>query len=99
MSDAPISEPGEAGPEETSEPEPPTKEELKFALKAFRKRLKVHQLDDECRIGHGALSSGGKWGIVGVRPPEQFPQQIWDILVEQGKLAYMGNGLYGRGET
>ena len=77
----------------------PTKEELKFALKAFRKRLKLNQLDDESRLGFGAMTSGGKSGIVGIRPPEQFPQQIWDILVEQGRLAYMGNGLYGRADT
>ncbi len=94
MTDAPTPD-----SEETPEPEPPTKEELKFALKAFRKRLKLHQLDDESRIGHGPFSPGGKSGIVGIRPPEQFPQQIWDVLVEQGKLTYQGTGLYGRGDT
>lgn len=76
--------------------EGPTKEELKRALQAFKKRLKLHQLDDESRLGHGATSKGGNSGIVGIRPPEQFPQEIWEALVEKGKLEYLGNGLYGR---
>ena len=76
-----------------------TKETLKRAMKALKKRLKVTRLDDESRLGHGGLSSGGSSGIVGIRPPEQFPQSIWDQLVEQGKLKYLGNGQYGRADV
>ncbi|MGE3163412.1 MAG: hypothetical protein AB7O52_00750 [Planctomycetota bacterium] len=77
----------------------PTKEELKRAVQAFRKRLKLFQLDDESRIGHSAMSSGGKSGIVGIRLPDGFAPAVWEKLVAQGKLKYMGNGLYGRGDT
>ena len=51
-----------------------TKEELKAALKAYKKRLKLARLDDESRLGHGAMTKGGRSGIVGVRAPEQFPK-------------------------
>ncbi len=72
----------------------PTPEELKKAMKAFRKRLKLARLDDESRLGHGAMTSGGKSGIVAIRPPHQYPQAVWDELVRQGRLKYSGQGLY-----
>ncbi len=75
-----------------------TKEELKFALKAYKKRLKLARLDDESRLGHGAMTGGGKSGILGVRAPEKFPKEIWDELVSRGRLKYGGNGLYEPGD-
>lgn len=71
-----------------------TKEELKEALKAYKKRLKLARLDDESRLGHGAMTRGGASGIVGVRAPVQFPKEIWEELVRRGRLKYGGNGLY-----
>jgi len=71
-----------------------TKEELKHALKAYKKRLKLARLDDESRLGHGAMTGGLSSGIVGVRAPEQFPQEIWDELVRRGRIKYGGNGMY-----
>ena len=71
-----------------------TPEELKLALKAFNKRLRLTRLDDESRLGHGAMTGGGKSGIVAISPPGQFPQAMWDELVKQGKLKYVGHGLY-----
>jgi hypothetical protein len=59
---------------------------LKRALKAFRKRLKIMRLDDESSLGGGAFSGGKVSGIVAIRPPDQFPQEVWDELVKQGKL-------------
>ncbi len=76
------------------EPEAFSKEELKLAMKAFRKRLRLNRLDDESKLGHGAMTSGGKSGIVAIRPPVQFPDAIWDKLVTAGKLKYVGHGLY-----
>jgi hypothetical protein len=67
---------------------------LKSALKAFKKRLKLARLDDESRLGHGAMTSGGRSGIMAIAPPNQYPQAIWDELVRQGKLRYSGHGLY-----
>ncbi len=68
--------------------------QLKSAMKAFKKRLKMARLDDESRLGHGALTSGGHSGIVAIMPPNQFPQPVWDELARQGKLRRAGQGLY-----
>jgi hypothetical protein len=59
---------------------------LKRAMKAFRKRLKIVRLDDESSIGGGAFSSAKESSIVGVRAPEQYPQEVWDELVRQKRL-------------
>ncbi len=74
--------------------EPFSKEELKLAMKAFRKRLRLTRLDDESQLGHGAMTSGNKSGVVAVSPPNQFPAAIWKELVTAGKLKYVGHGLY-----
>lgn len=68
--------------------------QLKGALKAFRKRLKLARLDDESRLGHGAMTGGGRSGIVAIPPPNQYPQEVWNELVRQGKLRYARHGLY-----
>jgi hypothetical protein len=73
---------------------PSTPQQLKAALKAFRKRLKLTCLDDQSRIGVGPMSSGRPSGIVGITPPDQYPQEIWDELVRQGKLKRIGSGMY-----
>lgn len=76
----------------------PTPQELKAALKAFKKRLKLTRLDDQSRIGVGPLSSGRSSGIVAISPPEQFPQHVWDELVRQGRLKRAGRGQYELGQ-
>jgi hypothetical protein len=68
----------------------PTKEELKRAFKAFKKRLKVTRLDAESSIAGGPLSSGRSSGIVAIVPPNEFPPAIWDELVRQGRLKRAG---------
>ena len=40
------------------------------------------------------MSSGQKSTIAGIAPPDQFPREVWDALVEQGKLKRQGAGLY-----
>jgi hypothetical protein len=72
----------------------PNAEELKQALKAFRKRLRLTRLDAESNLGGGPLSSGRDSGIVAIAPPQQFPQEVWDELVRQGKLKKAGRGTY-----
>ncbi len=84
MTDAP-NQPGE---------EAPSPEVLKAAFKAFKKRLKLTQLDDASRIGHGPMSSGGGSSIAGITPPDQYPRAVWEALVEQGKLKRAGQGMY-----
>lgn len=75
-------------------PEPPSKEELKLALKAFRKRLRLTKLDDESRMGYGPTSSGQSSGICAVTPPNQFSRAVWQELANQGKIRHDGGGLY-----
>ena len=80
--------------ESPSAPEPPSKEELRLAMKAFRKRLKLTRLDDESGMGYGPMSSGQRSRIVGITPPNQFPKAVWQELVKQGKLKDERGGLY-----
>ena len=82
-------------PESTPESTPPefTKEELKRAYKAFKRRLKLTRLDDESKLTH-SLTTGRKSGVCAITPPDQYPQELWDELVRRGRLVYVGNGLY-----
>ena len=76
------------------QPGTPTPQELKQALKAFRKRLRLTRLDEESNVAGGPLSGGRKSAIVAITPPNQFPQAVWDELVRQGKLKKAGHGTY-----
>jgi hypothetical protein len=68
-----------------------TEEELKKALKAFKKRMKVVCLDDESGLSRG----GGKTSrITGITPPSGHPPGIWEELVKQGKLKREMAGTY-----
>ena len=69
-------------------------EELRRAMKAFKKRLKLSRLDDESSLGHGPMSGGKSSGIVAIVPPNQYPKAVWDELVARGRLKYVGQGLY-----
>lgn len=80
--------------EEPVEPEPYTKEELRLAMKAFRKRLKLTRLDDESRLGYGPTSSGQSSGIAAITPPDQYPKALWQELARKGKLRKESGGLY-----
>jgi len=87
-------------PGETDDsPGGPSADELRKALKAFKKRLKLARLDEESRLGRGAMSGGSRSGIVSIQPPREFPQAIWDELVRQGRLKYVGHGLYEPAEA
>ncbi len=77
----------------------PGPQQLKAALKAFKKRLKLTQLDDQSRIGVGPMSSGRQSGIVAITPPDQYPQTVWDELARQGKIKRVGNGMYELGQS
>ena len=61
---------------------------LKRAMKAFRKRMKLTRLDDESRLGRsGNPMSGGRHSQVqAIMPPREFPKPVWDELARQGKL-------------
>ncbi len=72
----------------------PTSEELRRAMKAFKKRLKLTRLDADSGLGVGPMSGGRSSGIVAIMPPAQFRQAIWDALVARGRLEAEGHGLY-----
>jgi hypothetical protein len=71
-----------------------TSETLKRAMKAFRRRLKLTRTDDESRLGRNPLTSGNRSSIVGIKPPEQYPAEVWDDLVARGRLRKLGPGQY-----
>ena len=72
----------------------PTKEQLKAAFKAFKKRLKLTQLGEDSKLSRSPMTSGRRADIVAISPPNQFPQAVWDELVKQGKLKNAGHGMY-----
>jgi hypothetical protein len=74
----------------------PSAEVLKSAFNAFKKRMKFTQLDDDSRIGRSPMSGGQRSTITGITPPDQFPREVWEALVKQGKLQHVGHGLYAR---
>ena len=72
---------------------PSTEEELKKALKAFRKRLKMQQLEEDSRLGHSPLT-GSKTKVISIQPPLGFGKQVWEDLADQGILKRDGGGFY-----
>ncbi len=93
------SEPPHASPPGANDPRGPDAPaydpaRLKAAMRAFKKRLKMTRLDDESRIGHGPMTSGGGSDVVAIEPPSQYPREVWDELARQGKLRRAGHGLY-----
>ena len=71
-----------------------TEEELKLALKAFRRKLRHLIAEDEAR-GGGKFGFGGRRSsIVGITPPPEFQREIWEELVARGKLKKEPQGLY-----
>jgi hypothetical protein len=85
-----------SGEAQNQTPAAPSPETLKAAYKAFKKRLKFTLLDDESRVGRSPMSSGQKSTIMGITPPDQYPRQVWDELVKQGKLKDAGHGMYAQ---
>ena len=71
-----------------------SKETIKRAMKALRRRLKLTRLDEESRLGHDAMSKGFKSTVFAVVPPGQYPKEVWDELVALGRLRAMEQGLY-----
>jgi len=80
-------------PQPTPTPDGPSPQELKLALKAFKKRLKVTRLDNDSKIGVGPLSSS-RGSITAIAPPNQYPPSVWEALARQGKIKSAGHGLY-----
>jgi hypothetical protein len=78
---------------------PPSKEELKAAFKAFKKRLKLTRLEEESKLTRRPTTCGQPSAIVAIVPPTQFPAAVWEELVKQGKLKKAGHGTLELGEV
>lgn len=72
---------------------PATEDEMKKALKAFRKRLKMMQLEEDSKLGHSPLT-GAKSTIVEIQPPSGFGREVWEELADKGFLKRGGRGFY-----
>ena len=72
---------------------PATDDELKRALKAFKKRLKLTQLDEDSRLGHSPLT-GAKTTVVSIQPPAGFGAAVWEELADKGFLKRDGRGFF-----
>lgn len=70
-----------------------TKETLQRAMKALKKRMKLTRLDDESKLGHDPMSKGGHSGIVAVKPPQQYPAEVWQALESKGRVRIDRHGL------
>jgi hypothetical protein len=74
----------------------PSEETCRKAMRAFRKRLSLTILDEESKLGHSPLSKGSDASIAAIVPPSEWPESVWQELIRQGKLRYIGHGLYER---
>ena len=72
---------------------PATEEELKKAFKAFKKRLKLTQLEEDSHLGRSPLT-GARSSVTAIQPPPGFGREIWQELADKGFLKYDGDGLF-----
>ncbi len=70
------------------------RDNLKRALKTFRKKLKSMRRDDESKLGNRYTTYGKQSKISAITPPNQYPTAVWDKLVEDGRLKKGGQGTY-----
>lgn len=75
------------------------RDNLKHALKTFRKKLKNTRRDDESRLGARYTTYGKTSSISAITPPNQYPTAVWEKLVEEGRLKKGGQGTYELPET
>lgn len=67
---------------------------LKRALRAFRKKLKTLRRDDESKLGGRYVSQGKASSISAITPPPEFPAPVWARLVELKRLNKAGQGTF-----
>ena len=72
----------------------PDSDTCRKALQAFRKRLSLMVLDEESKLGRNPLTKGAESGVAGIVPPSGWPEPVWQELVRQGALRYIGRGMY-----
>ena len=69
-------------------------DECKRAYNAFKKRMKLTVLDEESKLGRSPLTKGSAASTPAIVPPDGWPEAVWQTLVRQGKLHYIGDGFY-----
>lgn len=67
------------------------------AFKAFKKKLKSTQLDDDSRLGRSPLTGSGGSKIAAIQTPVGHGRDVWDALVTKGYLRHAGGGLFELG--
>jgi len=72
----------------------PDADTCRKALQAFRKRLSLTVLDEESKLGRSPLTKGSDASVAAIVPPTEWPGAVWQELVRQGKLRYIGHGFY-----
>jgi len=76
----------------------PNEDTCRKAMQAFRRRMSLTILDEESKLGRGPLSKGASGDVAAIVPPREWPDSVWQELVRQGKLRYIGHGLYELGK-
>ena len=61
-------------------------------MKAFKKRVKLTQLNDDSKLGHSPLT-GKRETVHAIQPPTGFGREIWEELVTLGALAKDNPGI------
>lgn len=70
-----------------------TDDELKKAYRAFKKKLKAQQLEDDSRLGRSPLT-GARSNVIAIQPPAGFGHDIWRELLAKGYLKSEGSGMF-----
>lgn len=68
-------------------------DDQKKALKAFKKRLKLTQLESDSQLGHSPLT-GSRTKVVAIQPPTGFGRPVWEELADKGFLKRDSGGFY-----
>lgn len=72
-------------------------DQLKKAFKAFKKKLKMQQLEEDSRLGRSPLT-GAKTNVVAIQPPPGYSREVWEELKSQGYLKADGGGFFAIGD-
>ena len=66
-------------------------EDQRKAFKAFKKKMKSTQLDEDSRLSHGPMSGSNANKITAITPPAGFGKPVWEELVAKGYLRRDGS--------
>lgn len=67
---------------------------LHSAMKAFKKRMKLTQLNEDSKLSNRALTGGSHTQVAAIQPPNNFPREVWDALADRGNLKRDSLGFY-----